>query len=162
MDTLTPERRSWVMSRIHSKDTTPERIVRSWLHRRGYRFRLHVKTLPGHPDIVLPKYHALIEVRGCFWHRHRGCRTATTPSSNTRFWKDKFRRNVARDKRHEADWRALGWEVFVVWECELAPRRREATLETLRARLETLRPGVGEPDVPMAAEIPVPGDEYRA
>ena len=77
MDRLTPEKRSWNMSRIKSKDTTPERIVRSFLHRNGFRFRFHVKDLPGKPDIVLPKYKTVIEVRGCYWHRHEGCKDAT-------------------------------------------------------------------------------------
>ena len=138
MDTLTPEHRSWVMSRIRSKDTKPEMIVRSWLHRSGYRFRLHVKTLPGHPDIVLPKYRTLIEVRGCFWHRHRGCPTATTPKSNVRFWRAKFRRNVARDRLHEAQWKELGWTVIVVWECGLLPAKREKTFCTIRETLESV------------------------
>ena len=158
MDTLTPEHRSWVMSRIRSKDTKPEKLVRSWLHRRGFRFRLHVSSLPGHPDIVLPRYHALIEVRGCFWHRHPGCKTATTPSSHKRFWKDKFRRNVARDLLHEQQWRELGWEVIVVWECELAPRRREATLEAIDLRLRSL---LAPADLPLAAEAPSSGDAYH-
>ena len=167
MDTLTPEHRSWVMSRIRSKDTGPELIVRSWLHRHGFRFRLHVKTLPGHPDIVLPKYHALIEVRGCFWHRHPRCKTATTPSSNIAFWKEKFRRNKARDRAHEKEWRALGWEAIVIWECELAPRRREATLTALLARLAALATGGAGvlprplPALPLAAESTPPEDAYR-
>ena len=138
MDTLTPEHRSWVMSRIRSKDTKPEMIVRSWLHRNGYRFRLHVKTLPGHPDIVLPKYRTLIEVRGCFWHRHEGCATATTPKSNKAYWNAKFRRNVARDRRHEVEWDNLGWNTIIVWECGLIPSEREKTFQTIRKFLESL------------------------
>ena len=126
------------MSRIRSKDTKPEMIVRSWLHRNGYRFRLHVKTLPGHPDIVLPKYRTLIEVRGCFWHRHEGCATATTPKSNKAFWNAKFRRNVARDLRHEKEWDELGWNVVIVWECGLVPSEREKTFRTIRDFLESL------------------------
>ena len=119
MDHLTQEKRSWNMSRIKSKDTTPERIVRSFLHRNGFRFRLHVKDLPGKPDIVLPKYKTVIEVRGCYWHRHEGCKDATTPSTNTDFWQKKFAENVARDKRTEQELKALGWNVIVVWECEV-------------------------------------------
>ena len=107
------------MSRIKSKDTTPERIVRSFLHRNGFRFRLHVKDLPGKPDIVLPKYKTVIEVRGCYWHRHEGCKDATTPSTNTEFWQKKFAENVARDKRTEHELKKLGWNVIVVWECEI-------------------------------------------
>ena len=119
MDIYSKEKRSWNMSRIKSKDTTPERIVRSFLHRNGFRFRLHVKDLPGKPDIVLPKYKTVIEVRGCYWHRHEGCKDATTPSTNTDFWQKKFADNVARDKRTEQELKALGWNVIVVWECEI-------------------------------------------
>ena len=145
------------MSRIRAKDTKPEMLVRSWLHRHGYRFRLHVASLPGHPDIVLPRHRALIEVRGCFWHRHPGCRTASVPTSHRRFWTEKFRRNVERDRLHEEQWRQLGWRVFVVWECELAPRRRAATLDLL------LRSLAADPEeLPLAAEALAPEDVYRA
>lgn len=117
MDSLTKEKRSWNMSRIRSNDTTPELVVRSFLFRNGFRFRLHVRNLPGHPDIVLPKYRTVVEVRGCFWHRHPGCRQATTPSTNAEFWQEKFKRNVERDKRNEIQLNELGWRVIVVWEC---------------------------------------------
>ena len=119
MDHLTPEKRSWNMSRIKSKDTTPERVVRSFLHRNGFRFRLHVKDFPGKPDIVLPKYRTVIEVRGCFWHRHKGCKIATDPSTNSEFWQKKFAENVARDQRTEKELKALGWNVIILWECEV-------------------------------------------
>ena len=119
MDTLTPKRRSWNMSRIRSKDTTPERIVRSFLHRNGFRFRLHVKDLPGTPDIVLPKYKTVIEVRGCYWHRHPGCKYAYAPKTRVEFWSRKFAENVARDKKTEQALKKLGWRVIVIWECEV-------------------------------------------
>ena len=119
MDTLTKEKRSWNMSRIKSKDTKPEMQVRSALHRAGYRFRLHVKDLPGKPDIVLPKYKTVIFVHGCFWHRHKGCPEASMPSTNQDFWKEKFRQNVKRDKKGQAALKRLGWKVIVIWECEL-------------------------------------------
>jgi len=119
MDHLSSEKRSWNMSRIRSKDTGPEMRVRSALHRAGYRFRLHVKDLPGKPDIVLPKYKTVIFVHGCFWHRHKGCSNATMPSTNQEFWKEKFKRNVDRDKREQAELKKLGWNVIVVWECEV-------------------------------------------
>ena len=128
MDNLSKERRSWNMSRVKSKDTTPERIVRSFLFRHGFRFRLHVKKLPGHPDIVLPKYKTVIEVRGCFWHRHPGCNKTTTPTSNTVFWSKKFKQNIARDKKNDSALNALGWQVIVVWECQL---RNSETLAQL-------------------------------
>src|SRR5208282_4316998 len=97
MDSLSPERRSWNMSRIRAKDTRPERLVRSLLHNLGYRFRLNRKDVPGRPDIVLPKYRAAIYVHGCFWHRHEGCALAYTPKSNLEFWNKKFARNKERD-----------------------------------------------------------------
>ena len=111
------------MSRIRSKDTTPERIVRSFLHRNGFRFRIHVKDLPGKPDIVLPKYKTVIEVRGCFWHRHEGCKDATTPSTNIEFWQRKFAENVVRDRRTEQELNTLGWNVIVIWECEINSKK---------------------------------------
>lgn len=118
------------MSRIRSKDTTPEKTVRSLLHRMGYRFRLHRRDLPGKPDIVLPKYRTAIFVHGCFWHRHPGCRCTTTPKSNVDFWQAKFRANVERDRKARRDLRAGGWQVVVVWECQTKH------LDTLAERLE--------------------------
>ena len=91
------------MSRIRGRDTAPELLVRSALHRAGYRFRLHREDLPGRPDIVLPKYRTVVFVHGCFWHRHKGCRFAYTPKSRVAFWNDKFRRNVERDRRNARD-----------------------------------------------------------
>lgn len=118
-DTITSERRSWNMSRIRGRNTGPELRLRSLLHRAGFRFRLHAKTLPGRPDIVLPKYRTAIFVHGCFWHRHSGCRNATTPSTRAEFWQEKFDGNVRRDARNRADLEAAGWTVMTVWECEL-------------------------------------------
>ncbi len=92
-------------------------IVRSLLHRMGYRFRLHRKDLPGNPDIVLPKYKTVIFVHGCFWHRHKGCKYAYTPKSRTEFWNTKFEKNIARDKQVRKELKKLGWKVMVVWEC---------------------------------------------
>lgn len=119
MDTISKEKRSWNMSRIRSKDTAPELAVRSLLHRNGFRFRLHVKELPGKPDIVLSKYKTVIDVRGCFWHRHPGCKIATTPSTNTEYWLKKFAQNVERDRENEEKLKQLGWNVIVIWGCEL-------------------------------------------
>ena len=127
-------RRTEVMSRIRGKDTTPELQVRSIVHRLGYRFRLHAKDLPGSPDLVLPRLGTVIFVHGCFWHRHRGCRYATTPSTRRAFWQAKFDANVARDKRTAASLRHLGWSVITVWECQLrTPDRVAARLERLLA-----------------------------
>lgn len=119
MDKITPEHRSWNMSRIQSKNTKPEKIVRSLLHRMGYRFRLNVKDLPGKPDIVLPKYKTVIFVHGCFWHRHHKCKYAYTPKSRIAFWEKKFADNVARFKIVKKELKHLHWNVLVIWECEI-------------------------------------------
>ena len=119
-DRLTPEHRSWNMSRIRNRDTAPEKIVRSLLHRMGYRFRLHRRDLPGSPDIVLPKYRTVIFVHGCFWHRHKGCKFAYMPKSRPEFWQNKFDTNVERDRRVKRELKKLGWRVIVIWECEAA------------------------------------------
>lgn len=118
-DTLTPAERSERMSRIRSSDTKPEIALRKALHKLGFRFRLHGHRLPGKPDIVLPKHRTVIFVHGCFWHRHSGCKVATTPKTNTDFWIDKFDRNQSRDTRNSEALTAAGWRVLVVWECEL-------------------------------------------
>lgn len=118
MDVHTPEQRQRNMSAIKGKDTKPEIQVRKALHALGYRFRLHRKDLPGKPDIVLPKYKTVIFVNGCFWHRHPGCKYASTPSTNSDFWNAKFEENTARDKRNYAQLEELGWKVVVIWECE--------------------------------------------
>lgn len=127
MDRITKDRRSYLMGRVRAKNTKPELVVRSFLHRSGFRFRLHVKSLPGTPDIVLPKYRTIIDIRGCFWHRHAGCKKTTTPSTDVEFWQKKFMENIARDRRIEAELRKLGWHVIVIWECQL--RNQEALLQ---------------------------------
>ncbi len=119
VDSLSKEKRSWNISRIRSKDTSPERIVRSLLHRMGYRFRLHVKNLPGKPDIVLPRYKTVIFVHGCFWHQHPKCKYAYTPKSRIEFWNRKFPDNIARFKIVKKELKNLQWNVFVIWECEV-------------------------------------------
>jgi DNA mismatch endonuclease (patch repair protein) len=107
-----------MMAGIGPKDTVPELRVRSYLHAAGLRFRLHDESLPGKPDLVLPRHRVAIFVHGCFWHRHAGCRFATTPSSNETFWARKFKQNVERDARKEQELREKGWEPLIVWECE--------------------------------------------
>jgi len=119
MDIISKEKRSWNMSRIRSKDTKPEKIVRSMLHRMGYRFRLHVNDLPGKPDIVLPKYKMVIFVHGCFWHRHPKCKYAYSPKSKIDFWEKKFADNIARFKIVKKELVHLKWKVVVIWECEI-------------------------------------------
>lgn len=108
------------MSRIRCKDTKPELTVRSMLHRMGYRFRLHIKSLPGCPDIILPKHRVVIFVHGCFWHRHPGCKYAYTPKSRQAFWNEKFEINQKRHKKVTEELEKLGWKTFVIWECEAA------------------------------------------
>ena len=118
VDHLTKKKRSWNMSRIRSKDTKPEMIVRSLLHRMGYRFRLHRKDLPGKPDIVLPKYKTVIFIHGCFWHQHKGCQRGNMPKSNKEYWILKISSNIERDKKNSAKLRRAGWKVLKVWECQ--------------------------------------------
>lgn len=119
------------MSGIRGKNTRPEIAVRSFLHRAGLRFRLHVK-LPGKPDLVFPKHRTVVFVHGCFWHRHKGCRFATTPASNTAFWEEKFQSNVRRDANAKKALRKLGWQVRVIWACQLTPRRLELLASSIR------------------------------
>ncbi len=117
-DHLTPEKRSWNMSHIKSKDTSVEVKVRSYLFRKGFRFRKNVSSLPGKPDVVLPKYKTVIFIHGCFWHRH-GCKRSTTPKSRVEYWTQKFARNVENDQKHIYDLKAQGWRVLTIWECEI-------------------------------------------
>lgn len=107
------------MSRVKSKNTKPELMIRSILHKQGYRFRVHRKDLPGNPDIVLPRYKTVIFVHGCFWHQHEGCPDSKRPSTNIEFWNSKLNENIARDQKNKIKLRELGWEVFVIWECEM-------------------------------------------
>lgn len=118
-DSLSPEKRSWNMSRIKGKDTKPEMTVRSLLHKMGYRFRLHRKDLPGVPDIVLPKYKTAIFIHGCFWHRHNGCKLAYNPKTRIEFWNKKFRDTVKRDRLNIKKLEDLGWNTEIIWECEV-------------------------------------------
>lgn len=111
-------KRSSIMRAVKGKNTAPEKLVRSALHRAGYRFRLHRKDLPGKPDIVFPGKRAVVFVHGCFWHRHHGCRAASDPKTRCEFWQEKFRRNVERDDECVKRLQAAGWRVHIVWECE--------------------------------------------
>ncbi len=122
MDVVDAATRSRMMAGIRGKDTKPELIVRRFLHRAGPRFRLHAK-LPGKPDLVLPKHRAAVFVHGCFWHRHEGCRYATTPANNAAAWQEKFAANVRRDAKVRQQLEELGWRVLVIWSCELDERR---------------------------------------
>ena len=125
-DFMTPEQRSRAMSHVRGTETQLERLVRSELHRLGFRFRKNVKTLPGRPDIVLPKHNAVVFVHGCFWHRHEGCPASKLPETNSEFWEEKIAGNVKRDKLQVEKLRQLGWRVGIVWECSLKRSPREA------------------------------------
>jgi DNA mismatch endonuclease, patch repair protein len=129
------------MSRIRGVDTQPELTLRRELHRLGLRFRVHNSKLLGKPDIVLPKYKSIIFVHGCFWHRHKGCKVASTPKSNTDFWLQKFATNIARDKATQRKLRTSGWRVFVVWECKLSsPSKASKTALSLESRIRRESP----------------------
>lgn len=130
MDIWSKQKRSEVMSRIKGKNTKPEMVLRSQLFRQGFRYRVHQKDLPGKPDIVLPKYRTVIFVHGCFWHYHEDCKEGRIPSSNSKFWKEKLNKNIAKDKKHKLECEALGWKVIIVWECEIEKRLNE-TIEKL-------------------------------
>ena len=120
MDIVSREKRSWIMGRVPHRDTKPERIVRSAIHRMGFRFKLSVKGLPGSPDIVLPRHNKIILIHGCFWHQHPGCKAARRPKSNVDYWNQKFDGNSIRDKRDLIRLNELGWSVLVLWSCEVA------------------------------------------
>lgn len=135
-DKHSPEVRSYNMSRIRSKDTKPEEITRKFLFSQGFRYRKNVNSLPGKPDIVLPKYRACIFVNGCFWHKHEGCKYFVWPKNNAEFWKAKIEGNVNRDISNQAELKKLGWRVFVIWECSL---RKDMAEKTLSALVQQLR-----------------------
>lgn len=122
MDIVSPEKRSRMMAGIKGKNTKPEMVVRKLVHGMGFRFRLHRKDLPGSPDLVLPRLRRAIFVHGCFWHRHLGCRLAYMPKSNAQFWLDKLEANIRRDALALKALDALGWEVLIVWACEVSNR----------------------------------------
>lgn len=119
MDTLTTEQRSERMRRVRNKDTKPEMVVRKLVFSMGYRYRLHGKKMPGHPDLVFAGRRKVIWVSGCFWHRHEGCRLATTPKSRVEYWTEKFETNVRRDAEARRRLESDGWKWLIVWQCEL-------------------------------------------
>ena len=137
-DTMTPEQRHKIMSQVHSKNTGPERAVRHALWNKGYRYRLNDKRLPGSPDLVLPKYRAVIFINGCFWHGHRGCTKYTVPKTNEQFWREKVARNIARDGLNAQRLDTLAWTVITVWECELG-KNKDATIARIEADLRAAK-----------------------
>ena len=118
MDTVDQKTRSRIMSRVKGKNTKPELLIRRALHRQGFRYRLHDKKLPGHPDLVFPKYKAVVLINGCFWHDH-GCYRSTKPKTDVLFWKDKFKQNRERDRRNIESYLNDGWRVLIIWDCAL-------------------------------------------
>ena len=137
-DVQTPLQRHNTMSAIRGKNTKPEMIVRRGLWKRGFRYRLNYKRLPGHPDLVLRKYKTCIFINGCFWHGHEGCKYYTVPKTNTEFWVNKVQRNKERDERVKHELNAMGWNCITVWECELKSAKREATLQSLAFTLNEI------------------------
>lgn len=134
-DVLTKQQRSYNMSQIKNKDTKPEGLVKKFLFSKGLRYRKNDKRYPGHPDLVFPKYNTMVFIHGCFWHLHKNCKYAKLPASNTDFWKEKLTRNKLRDKEEFQNLTQMGWRVIVVWECELKPKVRDATLNNLYQKI---------------------------
>ncbi len=122
-DTVTVAKRSEVMSRVGSKDTKPELLIRKGLHARGFRYRLHVKDLPGKPDLVFPRYRSVIQINGCFWHGH-SCPRCRIPKSNTEYWNGKIAKNIQRDVLIRQSLHDEGWRVLTIWECALSGREK--------------------------------------
>ncbi|MGZ3754870.1 MAG: very short patch repair endonuclease [Mucilaginibacter sp.] len=127
--------RSYNMSRIRSKNTRPEMLVRQFLHKNGFRYRLHIKDLPGKPDIVLPKYKTIIFVHGCFWHGHEGCKYYVVPKTRTEWWLNKIQTNTTNDTNAEKALAAAGWRVIKIWECELKKAKIKTTLLNLLTQI---------------------------
>ena len=123
--------RSYNMSRVKGTDTKPEMLVRKFLHANGIRYRLHNKNLPGKPDLTLTKYHTVIFVNGCFWHGHKGCRYFVLPKTKTAWWQEKIEETIKRDSTAIQNLKELGWKPIIIWECELKPRERNASLANI-------------------------------
>ena len=144
-DIVDQQTRSRMMSGIRGKNTKPELALRRALHARGFRFRLHSSGVPGRPDLVLPKYHAVVFVHGCFWHRHEGCRYTTSPSTRPEFWQAKFAANISRDSAVRRDLLEAGWRVATIWECAL--RKPERVSEVVSTFEEWLRGAEGQIEI---------------
>ena len=135
-DVHSKETRSYNMSRIRSKDTKPELLVRKFLHKQGFRYRLHVKNMPGKPDIVLPKYKTVIFIHGCFWHGHEGCKKATLPTTKTEWWTDKINGNILNDNKAQNELIQNGWKIITVWQCNLKKTILDTTFQKLLSEIE--------------------------
>lgn len=159
-DTMTPEQRHRCMAAVKGTDTRPEMLVRRYLHARGFRYGLHNRKLPGSPDLVFRSIRTVVFVNGCFWHGHENCKYHRIPKSNSAFWSNKINRNRERDATVQATLEAKGWNVIIIWECDLKNKdRREKILDELARRLLYIRCGyytsiphqvaeVAEPEVP--------------
>ncbi len=134
-DVHNPKTRSYNMSRIKGKDTKPEMLVRRFLFSQGYRYKLHDKTLPGKPDIVLPKYKTIIFIHGCFWHGHKNCKYATIPETRTEWWTAEMKENMKYDRMVALVLKAFDYKIITIWECELKKKRIETTLKKLLLKL---------------------------
>jgi DNA mismatch endonuclease, patch repair protein len=134
-DVHNKEQRSYNMSRIKGKDTKPEMLVRKFLHAQGFRYKLHDKTLPGKPDIVLPKYKTVIFIHGCFWHGHENCKYFVVPKTRTEWWTEKIQKNTANDEKAMTLLKNTGWKIITLWECNLKPGKLEKTLAALLKKL---------------------------
>jgi DNA mismatch endonuclease (patch repair protein) len=130
-DVHTKEQRSFNMSQIKSKNTKPEMLVRRFLHASGFRYKLHDKTLPGKPDIVLPKYKTVIFIHGCFWHGHKDCKYFVVPKTRTEWWLNKINSNIANDEKAITALKKEGWKIIMLWECNLKPSTTQKTLYSL-------------------------------
>lgn len=137
MDIHSKETRSYNMSHIRNKDTKPETKVRKYLFSKGLRYRKNDPHYPGHPDIVLPKYNTIIFINGCFWHMHVNCRDFSMPQTNTDFWKKKLERNKQRDEEVISELKNLGWNVIIVWQCEIKGNLFESRMEVLIKQIKS-------------------------
>ena len=137
-DVHSAEIRSYNMSQIHSKDTKPEELVRKYLFSKGFRYRKNDARLPGKPDIVLPKYKTVIFINGCFWHKHEGCKYFVWPKNNAEFWKEKIEKNADRDAKNYKLLEKAGWNIIIIWECELKSSVVESSLNRIVVELNTI------------------------
>jgi len=139
-DVYSKETRSYVMSQIKGENTKPELLVRKFLFSQGFRYKLHDGTLPGRPDIVLPKYKTVIFINGCFWHGHQDCSKSTLPASNVEFWQKKILGTIARDKKVKLALNSLGWKIITIWECKLKNKEiANISMKSLAKRLMLLK-----------------------
>ncbi|TKC59329.1 DNA mismatch endonuclease Vsr [Pedobacter hiemivivus] len=137
-DVHSKETRSYNMSKIKGKDTKPELLVRKFLHKNGFRYRIHVKDLPGKPDVVLPRYKTVIFINGCFWHGHEECKYYVIPKTRTDWWLSKINGNIANDFLANEQLTNKGWKVIIIWECQLKERLKSETLDLLLSTLKVV------------------------